>query len=36
LSTATSYSQTGQLNWNVAGIVGGLVVVLTILVWGTL
>jgi NADH-quinone oxidoreductase subunit L len=36
LSTATSYSQTGQLNWNVAGIVGGLVVVLTILVWGAL
>lgn len=34
LSAATSYTQTGQLNWNVAGIVGGLAVVLMILVWG--
>jgi NADH-quinone oxidoreductase subunit L len=27
-------SQTGQLNWNVVGIVGGLILVLTILAWG--
>jgi NADH-quinone oxidoreductase subunit L len=27
-------TQTGQLNWNVAGIVGGLAIVLVILVWG--
>ena len=32
---ATSHTQTGQLNWNVAGIVGGLVMLLLILVWGT-
>jgi hypothetical protein len=25
--------QTGQLNWNVAGIVGGLILVLAILMW---
>lgn len=27
-------TQTGQLNWNVAGIVGGLILVLAIMVWG--
>jgi NADH-quinone oxidoreductase subunit L len=32
-STALSHTQTGQLNWNVAGIVGGLVVLLAILAW---
>jgi len=34
LAAALCRTQTGQLNWNVAGIVGGLVVLLTILVWG--
>ena len=27
-------TQTGQLNWNVVGIVGGLVIVLFVLIWG--
>lgn len=27
-------AQTGQLNWNIVGIIGGLIVVLTILAWG--
>lgn len=35
LAAALCRTQTGQLNWNVAGIVGGLVVLLAILVWGT-
>jgi len=35
LAAVLSRTQTGQLNWNVAGIVGGLVVLLAILVWGT-
>jgi NADH-quinone oxidoreductase subunit L len=29
-----SHTQTGQLNWNVVGIVGGLVVILFVLAWG--
>jgi len=33
-ATALSRTQTGQLNWNIAGIVGGLVLILAILVWG--
>ena len=33
-AAALRTTQTGQLNWNVAGIVGGLVVVLIILGWG--
>jgi NADH-quinone oxidoreductase subunit L len=32
-ASALSRTQTGQLNWNVAGIVGGLLLVLAILVW---
>jgi hypothetical protein len=35
IAAALCRTQTGQLNWNVAGIVGGLVVLLAILVWGT-
>ena len=35
LAAAVCCTQTGQLNWNVASIVGGLVVLLAILVWGT-
>jgi len=35
LAAALSRTQTGQLNWNIAGIVGGLVVLLALLVWGT-
>lgn len=34
LAAALCRTQTGQLNWNIAGIVGGLVVLLAILVWG--
>jgi hypothetical protein len=26
--------QTGQLNWNMVGLVGGLVIVLAVLAWG--
>lgn len=33
-SALMSRTQTGQLNWNVAGIVGGLAVVLALLLWG--
>ncbi len=33
LAEASRATQTGQLNWNVAGIVGGLVIVLSIIVW---
>ena len=33
-STYLSVFQTGQLNWNVAGIAGGLVIVLVLLAWG--
>lgn len=32
-SDATRQTQTGELNWNVAGIVGGLVVLIIILTW---
>ncbi len=35
LAAAFCRTQTGQLNWNVAGIVGGLVFLLSILVWST-
>ncbi len=35
LSVVLCSTQTGQFNWNVAGIVGGLVVLLVILIWGT-
>ncbi len=35
LAATLCCTQTGQLNWNVAGIVGGLVVLLAILIWGT-
>jgi NADH-quinone oxidoreductase subunit L len=31
---ALRLTQTGQLNWNMVGLVGGLVVVLAILMWG--
>lgn len=34
LAVTLCRTQTGQLNWNVAGIVGGLVLLLAILVWG--
>ena len=34
LSSAMRVTQTGQLNWNIVGIVGGLGILLTILVWG--
>jgi NADH-quinone oxidoreductase subunit L len=34
LSSAVRITQTGQLNWNVVGIVGGLCIVLTLLAWG--
>jgi NADH-quinone oxidoreductase subunit L len=33
LAEASRTTQTGQLNWNVAGIVGGLVIVLSFIVW---
>jgi NADH-quinone oxidoreductase subunit L len=33
VSSTLSRTQTGQLNWNVAGIAGALIVVLAILVW---
>jgi len=33
LARAFSYTQTGQLNWNVAGIVLGLIVVALFLAW---
>jgi len=33
-SALMSRTQTGQLNWNVAGIVGGLAAVLALLIWG--
>lgn len=33
-ATALRVTQTGQLNWNIAGIVGGLVIVLAIVMWG--
>lgn len=32
-ATALRATQTGQLNWNVAGIAGGLIIVLTFLLW---
>jgi NADH-quinone oxidoreductase subunit L len=35
-SRALSATQTGQLNWNMVGIVGGLVIVLAILAWGVI
>ena len=35
LAAAFCRTQTGQLNWNVAGIAGGLVLLLSILVWST-
>jgi NADH-quinone oxidoreductase subunit L len=34
LSSILRITQTGQLNWNVVGIVGGLCIVLTLLAWG--
>jgi NADH-quinone oxidoreductase subunit L len=34
LSSALRVIQTGQLNWNVFGIIGGLSILLTILAWG--
>ena len=34
LASSLRTSQTGQLNWNVVGIVGGLILVLAILAWG--
>jgi len=33
VAEASRATQTGQLNWNVAGIVGGLVIVLSFIVW---
>ncbi|MCS7221424.1 MAG: NADH-quinone oxidoreductase subunit L [Anaerolineae bacterium] len=33
-ATALRATQTGQLNWNMVGIVGGLVIVLAIVMWG--
>ncbi|HLF28915.1 MAG TPA: NADH-quinone oxidoreductase subunit L [Anaerolineae bacterium] len=33
IATALRATQTGQLNWNIAGIVGGLLVVLALLAW---
>jgi NADH-quinone oxidoreductase subunit L len=33
IAEASRATQTGQLNWNVAGIVGGLVIVLSFIVW---
>jgi NADH-quinone oxidoreductase subunit L len=33
LSSAISLTQTGQLNWNIVGIVGGLGIVLALLTW---
>lgn len=35
ISTASCRTQTGQLNWNVSGLVGGLIILLAILTWGT-
>jgi hypothetical protein len=35
LAAALCRTQTGQLNWNVAGIVGGLILLLSILLWST-
>jgi len=34
VATILRTTQTGQLNWNMVGIIGGLVVVLTVLAWG--
>jgi hypothetical protein len=34
LTEALAVTQTGQLNWNVLGIMGGLAIVLAILLWG--
>jgi NADH-quinone oxidoreductase subunit L len=34
VASALRVTQTGQLNWNVVGIVGGLIMVLIVLVWG--
>ncbi|HEX2907740.1 MAG TPA: hypothetical protein VHO69_12805, partial [Phototrophicaceae bacterium] len=34
LGEAVRFTQTGQLNWNVAGIVGGLAIILIIVVIG--
>jgi hypothetical protein len=33
VAAALRKAQTGQLNWNVAGIVGGLLIVLSIIAW---
>mgnify|MGYP005852923699 CR=1 FL=1 len=33
-ASALRTAQTGQLNWNVVGIVGGLILVLAIVIWG--
>jgi hypothetical protein len=33
LAAALCCTQTGQLNWNIAGITGGLVLLLSILLW---
>ncbi len=35
ISVAARRTQTGQLNWNVSGLIGGLIVLLAVLVWGT-
>jgi hypothetical protein len=35
-SSVLSLTQTGILNWNVVGIVGGLILLLSILLWGGL
>jgi hypothetical protein len=34
IAEAARTTQTGQLNWNAAGMVGGLVIVLTVLILG--
>jgi hypothetical protein len=34
VASAVRVTQTGQLNWNTAGITGGLIVVLAVLAWG--
>jgi hypothetical protein len=34
VATGLRVTQTGQLNWNVVGIVGGLAIVLAFLAWG--